>query len=345
MTQQKTFNIIERYPENTDLAAETLNRIEALQLNFNPVHYSVMYECLANIDPYFTDRVEDALQASTYNDETAETLYVELISQFLNLQIPTAEIEKLLRNLLTEIEEWSTSALQKQTIINNEVNFIVSQNLPDGIVNRLESKLLPTLQAFFTDTDRLQSSVIASAAEVQQLKDELEHANKLAKTDELTGIPNRRGFNNLLERTIKEAHQQETQFALIIFDLDFFKVINDTYGHLIGDSTLRYIAKLLASETKGRDYIARIGGEEFAVILPNTTYEAALKVAENIRLEIAMKKLIVKNHSKPLTLTVSGGVAIYSSDETFDTLLQRADDALYHSKNNGRNRISGETEL
>ena len=345
MAKHNTFNIIERYPANRDLVAETLNRIEALQLNFNPVHYSLMYECLANIDPYFSNRVEDALQANTYTDEMAEVLYIELISQFLNLQIPTAEVEELLLNLLREIEDWNTDSLQNRAIINDEVDFIVNQDLPDSILTRLRSTLLPTLQAFFSDTDRLQSSVIASAVEIQQLKNELEHANELARTDELTGIPNRRGFNKILEKTIKEAYQDENQFALIIFDLDFFKVINDTYGHLIGDSTLRYIAKLLAAETKGRDFIARIGGEEFAVILPNTSYDAALKVAENIRLEIALKKLSVKNHSKPLTLTVSGGVAIYHADETFDKLVQRADEALYHAKNNGRNRISGETVL
>ncbi len=345
MTKHKSFNIIDRYQEHNDVAAETLKKLKGLKLQLNPIHYSIMYECFINIDPIFSKRIEDALKTHTYDDQTAESLYTELISQFINLKIPTAEVSELLSNLLLELETWNESTQYKQAVITEEVDFIVKQNLPDKIIKRLEDVVMPTLQEFFTDADSLRSCVIDSTEEIKQLKEELQQANKLAKTDELTGIPNRRGFNSFIEHVSKEAIDQSSSFALIIFDLDFFKTINDTYGHLIGDSTLRYIAKLLTSETKGRDYIARIGGEEFAVVLPNTHYSAALKVADNIRHEISTKKLVVKNHTKPLQLSVSGGVAMYQMNEVLDTLVQRADSALYHAKNHGRNRISGEESL
>jgi diguanylate cyclase len=345
MPIQKNPKLIERYHQNDNVSIETLEKLEALELKHNPVHYSVMYESLMNMDPYFSDRVEASLKADTYNDEMAEVLYLELISRLLNLKLPTNEVEQLLSNLLQELKSWADTAGQKQVTIADELDSLLQQNLPDTVTSRIESIVIPTLQEFFTDTDQLKKSVLESTFEVKQLKAELHQANVLAKTDELTAIPNRRGFNAFLEQVRKEATQQQSSFALIIFDIDFFKSINDTYGHLIGDSTLRYIAKLLASETKGRDYIARIGGEEFAIILPNTDYNAALKVANNIRLEIASKKLYAKTHTKALTFTVSGGVATYQMNEALEQVIQRADNALYHSKNHGRNRISGEERL
>ena len=345
MTKQKSFNIIERYQKHDDMATQTLKKLEGLKLKLNPIHYSVIYEYFINIDPAFSKRIEESLKTSTYNDETAEILYTELISQFINLKIPTEEVGQLLSTLIFELNTWNESAQHKQAVITEEVDLIVKQNLPDKVIKRIESVVMPTLQDFFTDTDRLQKCVIESAAEIKQLKEELQQANKLAKTDELTGIPNRRGFNSFIEHVSQEALEQQSSFALIILDLDFFKSINDTYGHMIGDSTLRYIAKLLASETKGRDYIARIGGEEFAVILPNTDYSAALKVANNIRHEISTKKLMVKNHEQPLQVSMSGGVAMYQMNEGLDALIQRADSALYHAKNHGRNRITGEDSL
>lgn len=345
MTKQKSFNIIERYQTQSDVSSQTLQKLKGLKLKLNPIHYSIIYEYFINIEPAFSKRIEELLNTHAYNDETAEALYTDLISHFFNLKIPMAEVGELLSNLLLELNTWNESTQYKHAVINEEVGFIVKQDLPDKIIKRIESVIMPTLQDFFTDTDRLQKCVLDSTAEIKQLKEELQKANTLAKTDELTGIPNRRGFNSFIAHASKEAIEQQTPFALIILDLDFFKVINDTYGHLIGDSTLRYIAKLLASETKGRDYIARIGGEEFAVVLPNTTYSAALKVADNIRHEISAKKLAVKNHKQPLKISVSGGVAMYQMNEGIESLVQRADSALYHAKNHGRNRITGEDAL
>ncbi|MCF6253453.1 MAG: diguanylate cyclase, partial [Thiomicrorhabdus sp.] len=181
--------------------------------------------------------------------------------------------------------------------------------------------------------------------EIKRLKEELKKANFFAKTDELTNIPNRRGFNENIEEVIQLSLQSQQPFALVILDLDLFKKVNDTFGHIVGDSALRYVSKLLKEETKGRDCIARIGGEEFSIILPDISYENAIRVADNIRKKIASKTLSVKGQTKPLRLTLSSGVAIYRKGEEIETLFQRADEALYLAKNNGRNQVCGEQDL
>jgi diguanylate cyclase len=131
-----------------------------------------------------------------------------------------------------------------------------------------------------------------------------------------------------------------------MIDIDHFKKFNDTYGHLIGDEVLRVVARLLRENVKGRDTPARYGGEEFAVILPQTSLNHAAKLAEQIRNTLASRKVHDKRTDASYgTLTVSIGAAKFQPGEPLDPLVQRADQALYRAKNQGRNRVVTEDEL
>ncbi|VAW47605.1 diguanylate cyclase/phosphodiesterase (GGDEF & EAL domains) with PAS/PAC sensor(s) [hydrothermal vent metagenome] len=355
MKKHTVHSIMERYQQalihkikHTDsgtLEQQTLKKLEALNVQSNPIHYAVIYEWLSEIDPYFTDTVQTNINNDNYNDNTAETLYMSLVAQFLHEKIPNEEMESLLNGLIVHISNWIIHSKQRQTIILNDLHTILEQDLPTFVSDTLNNSVMPNFLSLHEETKQLKEQVSKSSSAVDKLKEELKKANFFAKTDELTNIPNRRGFNEHIEETIRLSLQTQTSFALVLLDLDFFKIVNDTFGHIVGDSALRYVSKLLKAETKGRDCIARIGGEEFSIILPNTSYENAIKVANNIRLQIANKTLSVKDHKEPLKLTLSSGVAIYRKGEYVDTLFQRADEALYLAKNNGRNQVCGEQEL
>jgi len=348
-------SIMERYQQapihnvkdasNGTLEQRTLEKIESLNVQSNPIHYAVIYEWLSEIDPYFTDTVQTNINSGDYNNDTAETAYMSLIAQFLHEKIPNEEMESLLDGLIVHISNWIVHSKQKQSIILNDLNTILEQELSPFVSDTLNNSVMPNFISLHKETEQLKEQVSESSSAVDKLKEELKKANFFAKTDELTNIPNRRGFNENMEETIRFSLQNQSSFALVLLDLDFFKAVNDTFGHIVGDSALRYVSKLLKAETKGRDSIARIGGEEFSIILPDTSYENALKVADNIRLKIANKTLSVKGQKKPLKLTLSSGVAIYRKGEYVDALFQRADKALYLAKNNGRNRVCGEQEL
>jgi len=324
---------------------ETLLQIKQLNVSPNPIHYTLLFESINEIDPYFSSEIQKAVSNNTYNNDVAETLYIELISQYIQSQIPTTEVQSLITELLTEINNWISNTQSKQTLINDEIELVTQEALPPTAARRLQENILPAIQAVFDDTDHLHDQAIQSSLEIKKLKDELERAQLMAKTDELTNIPNRRGFNQAIAQIISEAKQLNQPFSLIILDIDFFKSINDEFGHLIGDSVLRYLAKQLNCETKGKDTIARIGGEEFVIILPNTGLEDAVYVANNLRLKIEKNQLKVKSHNKNLTLTISAGVAKYIIDETAEDIVERADQALYLAKNSGRNRVCHENEL
>jgi diguanylate cyclase (GGDEF)-like protein len=167
---------------------------------------------------------------------------------------------------------------------------------------------------------------------VQERTKELEI---LSITDSLTNIYNKRHLMKNLSRNIEEANTYNTTFSIIIFDIDFFKKVNDTYGHTEGDTTLRELSKYLKCSIRDVDILGRYGGEEFMIIMTNSKLEDAYAAAEIYREEIS--KLVIGDES--IRITISGGVAEYKENESIIDIVDRADKNLYKAKENGRNRI------
>ncbi|VAW87698.1 Two-component transcriptional response regulator, LuxR family [hydrothermal vent metagenome] len=185
----------------------------------------------------------------------------------------------------------------------------------------------------------------AAYKDLTQLKAELERKNRelevLSCRDALTGILNRRGFDNYLSKEWYRAIREKKNLGLLIIDVDFFKPFNDNYGHQQGDLCLQQIAVALEAGLKrASDVVARYGGEEFSVVLPNTNMEGALLIAETVR-EFVEALLIKHEYSKVSdVVTVSIGVMCLQpvADDALESLIARADKALYHAKHSGRNR-------
>jgi len=176
----------------------------------------------------------------------------------------------------------------------------------------------------------------------QELENLNEKLNELSVTDDLTGLRNRRFLDQQLEQEVGRAWRSEHSLAVAMLDIDHFKPVNDTYGHQMGDECLRMVGEILrASLRSPSDTGARYGGEEFAMILPDTDYEDALAVVERVRARIHASP--VEFDGVVLELTLSAGVTAHSVNEsvTPDQLLMEADEALYHAKETGRNRVCG----
>jgi diguanylate cyclase (GGDEF)-like protein len=167
-------------------------------------------------------------------------------------------------------------------------------------------------------------------------------AIRMAYTDPLTKTNNRTAFNDILLREIKRCQRTSQNLSLIFVDIDFFKTINDTYGHECGDLALSSIANRLMQNIRGSDAVFRYGGEEFVVLLSDTHLEDAEKIAERIREDI-------ENHSfaygmEVISLTASLGVAALRGNDDCESLINRADRAMYRAKHDGRNRVCIDTE-
>jgi len=164
-------------------------------------------------------------------------------------------------------------------------------------------------------------------------------AEAMARSDALTGLANRRAFDEVFEQEIRRAGRYGTPLSLVMTDIDFFKAINDSHGHHVGDLVLKHFAQTLQSSVRDVDLVGRWGGEEFVVLMPDATLDAARLAAERMRLAVAGAPARCGNAH--CGYTASFGVAAFSGEGTssHDAMLSRADAALYRAKKNGRNRV------
>jgi diguanylate cyclase (GGDEF)-like protein len=167
--------------------------------------------------------------------------------------------------------------------------------------------------------------------------------NQLARTDPLTGLPNRRALEEWAARAIEDRRARQTPFAVLVIDIDHFKRINDQYGHKGGDVALRTLAHALVTAVRKEDLVARLGGEEFVILLHNQSMEGTMATAERIRRIIEEMEIQVED--QVLKTTVSSGIAVFEADDTFEVALRRADRALYAAKLAGRNCVMLEPVL
>jgi diguanylate cyclase len=183
----------------------------------------------------------------------------------------------------------------------------------------------------------LQSSLTSAEDQLQEQAEEIEAHMSLSMTDPLTGLLNRRGFDEQLEARIAARRRDGEAFSVLVLDVDYFKQINDNYGHLVGDRMLVAVAQALRESLRQADSVARYGGDEFAILLPNSTLEEGVVVAHKLTSKVA--STAVEERGFIFSATASSGLAMCAGAEDGKSLLERADAAMYAAKEAGRNRV------
>ncbi len=202
------------------------------------------------------------------------------------------------------------------------------------------SSIVEDTRMMLEKNQNLEYELTSSSTQVAELKKNLDNVKKEALTDGLTNLSNRKAFDKQIRDWISDADAGGGALCLLMIDIDHFKKFNDTYGHQVGDQVLRLVARTLTDGIKGGDFAARFGGEEFAIIFPNTPLSGAERVADSLRRAVENKEVVNKNNNKTLgRITLSGGVAEYVKGESVTSFIDRADAALYEAKHTGRNRI------
>ena len=208
------------------------------------------------------------------------------------------------------------------------------------------TELMSETRAMKERSVEIERSLNTISEEIGDLREEVQRLNRDSTTDALTQIPNRRAFDRGMAQMTEEAQRNGQPLCLAIIDIDHFKAFNDTYGHLVGDQVIKYVARELSGCTKGRDLVARYGGEEFAMVLPTTPLDGAYALTDGIRKLIEGQSQVESRFGVDVRgVTVSAGIALYRSGETIDSFISRADQCLYASKTRGRNRVTSETGL
>jgi diguanylate cyclase len=209
----------------------------------------------------------------------------------------------------------------------------------------VEALVLSTREEVTRKT-QLESQLKDSSNEIRNLREALETTRAEALTDPLTGLANRRHFEEMLQKSIDQATLRREPFALVMADIDFFKTFNDAHGHLTGDQVLRLVARTMKDKFKDKAIITRFGGEEFAIILPESDIIAGKFGAETVRQALLTRELVKRSTNENLgRITISLGVAGYRRGDTAGSLVERADQALMQAKREGRNRTVTEEVL
>jgi diguanylate cyclase len=218
-------------------------------------------------------------------------------------------------------------------------------NMSGNALRAMIDQVVTATRAMEARSNTLELQLQTSSREVSDLRQRLDTVRRESLTDQLTGIANRKAFDNELQSSIERSIETGEPLTLIMCDIDHFKSFNDTWGHQTGDQVLRLVSNCLSENVKGRDTAARYGGEEFAVILPQTGLADAVGLANQIRLKVESKKLVKKSTGDILgMITISMGVCQYDLNESPEEFLRRADTCLYAAKRTGRNRVVCEAD-
>jgi diguanylate cyclase len=331
-----------RYSESKEKSSELLRLALPLmaqqQAALHPVSYCLWYEHVAGLNAPLSEALAQRLRER--RPLTEDDVYALHSRHIVARDMENLErLQQKLRTLLEEAVQAMAAASDGTGQFGVTLEQTRSQLSGPLAFERVQS----VIGELVAETARMQAATRSASerleANVQQvgvLTEQLERAQSEALLDPLTGLKNRRG----LERAVQEITGRLDEGALLVIDVDHFKVINDTHGHLLGDRVLRAIGQILQANIKGRDIAARLGGEEFAVLLLGTSSQGAQVLAEQIRLAVARGRIRRIDGTELVgAITVSIGIASARAGEDFDALLARTDAALYRAKRDGRNLV------
>jgi diguanylate cyclase len=338
----------EEHERTMAFAEIALGQIKALGLPAGPRNYEIWYAYATGYYPELNQAINDSLRRSgtlsaaeldqihdTYLSPTRLTDRIGGIGARAVDQID--EVMAILRTTLGSAGSYHESLA--------DATLRLGKTKDGESLRQIVESLITTAKEMENSNQTLASQLNASKQQIDQLQQTLEGWRYENLTDPLTSLASRQYFDQALQRTAAEANRTAKPLSVLKADIDHFKKFNEAFGHVTGDQVLRLVARAVKQNIKGADLAARYGGQEFAVMLPNTALRQAKIVAEHIRRAVMTNELRKRSTGEHLgRVTVSIGVASYRQRESTEALIDRAAVSLQAAKGNGRNQVMDETE-
>jgi diguanylate cyclase len=340
------------YAETNEQAGEMLRLALQLmaqhQVAPTPIHYTIWYEYVSGTNAPLKTAMERYVGDGTpFSPEIHQSLYDQFIldGERVTSRRILKEIQRIIKEVASEVKTAGGNVAQQGEKLQALAGPL--EQVDDlAAIRKVVDFLINTTRQILHSSNHLENRLSEATIEVDTLRQKMVSLKAKAMTDALTGLVNRWGLEKLLLHEIRQSKETGKELSIIMADIDHFKKINDTYGHLVGDNVIKMFAATLTDFVKGRDLVVRYGGEEFLVVLPDTPLAGAVALSRKMKSFLENMKWKRKENGNPLgKITLSFGVARYRPDESIEDLIRRADSALYYSKENGRNRVTSEDEM
>lgn len=337
-----------QYTHDKDQAAEyakaAFDRIKKEALSPTPDTFEVWYVYYSGQSPEISRAIEILIaNKQKITDERCKELYQRFLSRARDEETVRRAGDQINTTIkdVTGVVRDVKSATSEYSVKLGGVSGKIDGIQDAGQLKDILHTVMSDTEGMIAQNQRLEEQLDKSSHVMEELQRDLENVRREALTDGLTGLANRKSFDSEIKRVADEAQTKGSIFSLLMVDIDHFKSFNDNFGHQIGDQVLRLVARTLIDGVKGRDIATRYGGEEFAIILPDTPLNAGVLVGDALRKAVATKDVINRNTGEKLSrITMSVGVAEYQMGEDLQELIERADAALYTAKHNGRNQVA-----
>jgi diguanylate cyclase len=331
------------------IAANAVQRIRALVQPADPPRYELWYRYFSGASPALNDVVDEILaRTHTLSARDFERVYRERIPRARLIEKNDSVGAKVIDEVaqVGSMIEAALGTVRKQSErLSGAMARLRRSGDPQQLRGVADALIRCTKESRETN-HALGLLLKASREEIRRLQQSLETARLESMTDLLTSLPTRECFDRTFAGMIAEAEANQQPVSLLLIDIDYFRKFNEVFGHLVGDEVLRVVAMAIRQNIKGKDFAARFGGEEFAVVLPDTALKSARVVAEQLRNAIVTKELkkVVTGESLG-RLTISIGVAMARAGQSAAAVIERAETCLREAKQNGRNQTLCETRF
>jgi len=330
------------------LLKQTLPEMNKRNIPTTPENYAVWYEYVNGKNSNLIDAISLLdKQRTSFSGKILKELHTEHIANAHQAAVNqlSASVKDIINDFLAKVSAEGKGLTHYAQTLSEFSKKVESFNDIEDI-KQLISHLLDETKKREDATHSMQTSLETMAMEMKKLRAEVSKLNSEATTDSLTRINNRRAFEMEVDNFVATSKAESKALSLLFVDLDQFKSFNDKFGHTIGDKVLRFVATLLKNNIKGSDSVARFAGKQFTILLPETEYQHAMTVAENIRDRLSKQTLSDSAEKIELgTITASIGVAIYKYGENSEELVRKADKCMHEAKRAGRNQVVGEKNL
>lgn len=341
-------NTTTNYDHTVDIVRNAIPRMSELKIPITPPNYAVWYEYLSNSNQALGQEMDALLsRKQPITNIEMKALYEHYLEERSEkLSVAKTALSQLVSALVNHIKHADVHYSGFSTELNEITASLAGETSAEDLYTLMNRAVSATNTALEHGAE-LKQKLSSLACEMDEVRSKLVHSQQEARADALTGLHNRLAFQEEMAALPKFAAQDIHAPCLLIIDIDFFKHVNDNYGHLVGDHVLKVVAHEIKACVRGRDMVTRYGGEEFAVLLRDTPRSGCKAVGEHIRASIEGKTINLPEEllaNKLLAVTVSVGAALFREQETPEAFIDRADRALYLSKEHGRNQVTWENQ-